>query len=95
MSAGLHIQNCLEDGEKVRRRSIADGKQIDTQFWAPESQQVWPFEMFRIYNQYLEGQDTDSVREVCVANIHIEYTVHNKENTHLYANMFAWCDKNT
>ena len=51
--------------------------------------------MFRIYNQYLEGQDTDSVREVCVANIHIEYTVHNKENTHLYANMFAWWDKNT
>ena len=51
--------------------------------------------MFRIYNQYLEGQDRVGVREVCVAKIHIEYTVHNKENTHLYANMFAWRDKNT
>ena len=38
--------------------------------------------MFRIYNQYLEGQDRVGVREVCVAKIHIEYTVHNKENTH-------------
>ena len=31
----------------------------------------------------------------CGKHTYIEYTVQNKENTHLYTHMFAWWDKNT